>query len=242
MGLVLALDSSAAGGGTALHDGRALLGEVELDPAQRHAAGLVLALERLLAHAGVTLDAVDALALTIGPGSFTGLRIGLSTALGLAFGTSLRLAPVPTLAALALQAELAPGELAVPLLDAQRGEVYAGLYSANGEPILPEVCVAPAAWLAGLPADARLVLLGSGADRYGELFAASLGRRARQLAPELGKLRPRTVAAYGVRLRAEGKLVEPSSIDLRYLRVAEAEAKRLALHPEGKPIPLRGVR
>ena len=99
-----------------------------LDAGERHAA-IAARVPRPAARAGAdaALAEVERIALAIGPGSFTGLRIGLATALGLAFGTDRQLVPVPTLAALATAGRVARGAVA-PILDARRGEVYAGLY------------------------------------------------------------------------------------------------------------------
>src|SRR5262249_3695794 len=133
--MLLALETSAERGGVALFEGGALLGEADVPERERHAASLLVWLDTLLGRVGRRLDDVERIALAIGPGSFTGLRIGLATALGLAFGTRRTLVPVPTLAALAFQAET-PG-LCAPLLDARRGEVYAGLYDGEGNALLP---------------------------------------------------------------------------------------------------------
>jgi tRNA threonylcarbamoyladenosine biosynthesis protein TsaB len=233
--VLLALETSAERGGVALFEGDALVGEADVGANERHAASLLVCLDALLARAGCALAAVDRIALAIGPGSFTGLRIGLATALGLAFGTPRKLVPVPTLAALALQAG-ARG-LVVPLLDARRSEVYAGLYDGEGRALRDDACCALDDWLAQLPAGEPLCFLGSGADLHRAKLEAALGGRAHVLPPAAGALRARSVGQLGLRLAAEGALRAPEEVELRYLRRAEAEAKRLALHPNAEPIP-----
>jgi tRNA threonylcarbamoyladenosine biosynthesis protein TsaB len=233
--MLLALETSAERGGVALFEGEALLGEADVADSERHAASLLVCLDRLLARVGRPLAEVDRIALAIGPGSFTGLRIGLATALGLAFGTERLLVPVPTLAALALQAD-ARGWVA-PLLDARRSEVYAGLYDGEGRALLPDACTDLDAWLAQLPAGPPLALLGSGAALHRAKLEAALGARARILPAALGELRARAVGRLGLRLAAAGAAMPPEKVELRYLRRAEAEAKRLALHPNAEPIP-----
>ena len=109
--MLLALDTSGERGSLALFDGERLVGETWLDAGERHAASLLVCLDRLLAEHATSLARIDRIALSIGPGSFTGLRIGLASALGLAFGTERLLVPVPTLAALATQAGV--GERAI---------------------------------------------------------------------------------------------------------------------------------
>lgn len=227
--MLLALETSAERGGVALFDGESLVGEADVGADERHAASLLVCLDELLARVSRKLDEVDKIALAIGPGSFTGLRIGLATALGLAFDTPRRLVPVPTLAALSLQAE---GEsLVAPLVDARRGEVYAGLYDGDANPLLPDACTPLADWLPRLPARAPIVFLGSGAELQRQKLAAELGPRARFLPVERGVLRARTVGVLGHRLARAGADLPPEAVELRYLRRAEAEAKRLALQP-----------
>jgi tRNA threonylcarbamoyladenosine biosynthesis protein TsaB len=233
--VLLALETSAERGGVALFEGGRLLGEADVPPNERHAASLLVCLDGLLTRLGRELEQVERIALAIGPGSFTGLRIGLSTALGLTFGTQRTIVPVPTLAALAFQAET-PGTCA-PLVDARRGEVYAGLYDARGEALLPDACTSLSAWVKTLP-PGELSLLGSAARLYRRELEAALGARARFLPDALGELRARSVGALGHRLSQAGADLEPARVELRYLRRAEAEAKRLALQGNGEPIPL----
>ena len=232
--MLLALETSAERGGVALFAGEALLGEEDVGASERHAATLLVCLDRLLARIGRRQDEIETIALAIGPGSFTGLRIGLATALGLAFGTERRLVPVPTLAALAQQVEGA--ELVAPLLDARRGEVYAGLYGPGPRELLPDRCSALADFLADLPRAGAIALLGSGVAPHRAELEAALGARARFLPEAAGVLRARTVGRLGLRLAEKGLACAPEAVELRYLRRAEAEAKRLALHPNRGPV------
>ena len=240
--MLLALETSAERGSVALFEGDRLLGEVWLDAGERHAASLLVCLDRLLGDVGRSLEDVDRIALAIGPGSFTGLRIGLATALGLAFGTERLLVPVPTLAALATQAGR-PG-LVAPVLDARRGEVYAGLYREDGSEVMADSCGSIEDLLARLPGDAPIAFLGEGALAHRAEIVARLGGLAHFLPPEVAVLGAASVGRLGLRLAAAGLAVVPERVELRYLRRAEAEvrraeaeAKRLALHPAGEPIP-----
>jgi len=232
--VLLALETSAQRGGVALFAAGELLGEEDVGADERHAASLLVCLDRLLARVGRRQDEIERIALAIGPGSFTGLRIGLATALGLAFGTRRLLVPVPTLAALALQAEGA--ELVAPLLDARRGEVYAGLYGPGPRELQPDRCCALADFLRDLPRAAPVALLGSGVAPHRAELEAALGAGARYLPEAAGVLRARTVGRLGLRLAENGMACAPETVELRYLRRAEAEAKRSALHPNRGPV------
>ncbi len=233
--MLLALETSAQRGGVALFEDGTLVGEADVAADERHAASLLMCLDALLARVRRELREVDRIALAIGPGSFTGLRIGLATALGLAFGTERTLVAVPTLAALALQAEGA-GWVA-PLVDARRGEVYAGLYDANANALLPDTCASVSDFLATLPGREPIAFLGSGAELHRAQLTVALGARARFLPAATGVLRARSVGVLGHRLALAGADLPPERVELRYLRRAEAEAKRLALHSNAEPIP-----
>src|SRR5437867_1689924 len=98
---VLALESATLSGGAALVDGERLLGEVTLDVAVTHSERLMAAVDRLVADCGLSPHDLDGLAVSIGPGSFTGLRVGIATAKGLGLALDLPIAAVPTPAVVA---------------------------------------------------------------------------------------------------------------------------------------------
>ena len=128
-----------------------------------HAEHLAPMAATALREAGVTVRDLDRIGVTVGPGGFTGVRVGLAFARGLVLGVRAHAVGVSTLAALAAGAR-APGvDLIAPVIDARRGEVYAALYSAAGEEILAPFVAAPEAAFAKLSACAAAALLcGSG--------------------------------------------------------------------------------
>ena len=181
-----------------------------------HARTLLPLIDEVLAAGGVALRALDLLAVSIGPGSFTGLRIGLSVAKGLALATGLPVVGVPTLAAYADTAGPRPG-LVCPVLDARKGEVYAAAFHWPEEPdrrrrgqaaalvastaptsrrcwsSMAECIVAPVAVTPAQCASVRApcTLFGDGVDAYAGLWRRALGEggeadSTRGLAPEWG--------------------------------------------------------
>ena len=133
---LLAFETATRAVSVALLRGGEVVGE-ESAPADRTTAETLLpSVDALLARCGVGLDSVEAFAVSVGPGSFTSLRVGIATVKGLAFGTGRRVAAVPTLAALAHTAP-DPSAVLVPMLDARRGEVYAAAYAGCEEFPLP---------------------------------------------------------------------------------------------------------
>lgn len=219
--LLLALESAVAPG-VALLRGEALLA---LRACAHPAAETLLpAIADVLAQARVGLAAVDAFAISIGPGSFTGLRVGLATLKGLAFGTQRPALAVPTLAALALEAPPGKGPV-VALLDARRGELYAAAFEApEGNPLswLPEGVYRVPALAGALRAPCRVV--GEGAALAAEALRAAHGDGV-SLHPDCAPSAA-AVGRLGLRMLAAGAGVDAASLVPRYVRRADAEARR----------------
>ena len=129
---LLAVDTSTLTGAVALLEDDTLVAESRLNVALTHGERLLPAIDGILAAAGWSLAELDALAVAVGPGSFTGLRIGVSTVKGLAFATGKPTVPVSTLEALAWSLPLAAHPVC-PVLDARKGEVYTALFLTRGD-------------------------------------------------------------------------------------------------------------
>jgi tRNA threonylcarbamoyladenosine biosynthesis protein TsaB len=219
---VVAIDTSTWWGGVALVEGEdatgaAVVAECGMRVDDSHALHVLSLLDRLLAEVGWAKSSVDAYAATRGPGSFTGIRIGLGTVRGLGVASGRPCLGVVSLAALAEAFGPAEADRS-PLLDAGRGEVYGARYDAASSPPLERV----APWLGPvakvLDAGGPQVVLGPGAERYRATLAPALeGRFGRS---------PRTIAAATGRL-ALARLAEAPSEDHGmsplYLRPPDAE-------------------
>jgi tRNA threonylcarbamoyladenosine biosynthesis protein TsaB len=135
MPLILSIESATSVCSVALHEGGKLLGLMELHQENAHAKKLMLLIESLFRKLGLNSKDLAAVAVSSGPGSFTGLRIGVSVAKGLAYAHNIPLIGVDTLLALAHQ--LIPvcsdGDHVIPMMDARRMEVYAAIMSFRGE-------------------------------------------------------------------------------------------------------------
>ncbi len=136
--MILAIDVCNEVGSIALLDGTNLIEERRLESPDGFGHILFRAIEELLAAHGVTLSAIDLYSVATGPGSFTGVRIGLTAAKGLALGSAKPLAGVTNLEALA---SLGTGPMRAPIFDARRGDVYAAVYDdALNVIVSPAVC------------------------------------------------------------------------------------------------------
>lgn len=168
--LVLALDTSHSKGSVCVTRGVDPLCEIVFDASDTHSATLMPAIDTCLRTAKVALREVDRFAVVIGPGSFTGLRIGLATVKGFA---AVRERPVSPVGSLELLAAALPfsGFPVMPLIDARRGEVYASLYDTKcGRPsVLLEPFASSVEDLAGSVRGASrggIITCGTGSERY----------------------------------------------------------------------------
>jgi tRNA threonylcarbamoyladenosine biosynthesis protein TsaB len=211
--------------------GGVVLAEAAARESRSHTVSLPALVARVLAAAGQTIEDVEAVAVSMGPGSFTGLRIGLALAKGIAFAGRLPVVGVPTLEALAYVAPAAPDEVVCAALDARKHEVYAALFraepSAGGLARLTEdLLLRPEALAARLPV--RSVLIGDAGEVYGVHFT----NRARVLPFATHHPRGGVIARLGVRLLAAGEPANPGTLEPVYVRPPEAELSRAAApHP-----------
>lgn len=212
MGLVLAIETSTHLCSVAVgRDGAVLAERNEEGEGFIHAERLHVLVEDVMREAGFGFPALDAVAVGIGPGSYTGLRIGLSAAKGYAHALGRPLLGVGTLEVLtaALQAtgsDPAPGAVRHPMIDARRMEVFTSAFMADGRPMTaPEPRVLDPEWAQGLGA---AVVFGDGADKAAALWSGTEG------VVHVPGLRPWARALLGV---AEERLRTGAVDDLAYL-------------------------
>jgi len=228
--LLLAIETATAAAGVALLRGEAVVVSRALATERPASERLLPTILALLEAARVAIADVEAFAVSVGPGSFTGLRVGVATVKGLAFGGDRLVVPVPTLAALALRAEPAPGPV-VALLDARRGEVYAAGYDGDlggaarfGPAVLCPEALADA--IARLDATAPCTVIGEGVPLVGEGLRARFGDALRLVPPPAGRPDPVAVGRLAARLLAAGAGISAETLTPVYVRRAEAEVKR----------------
>ncbi len=176
MALILSLETSTPVCSVALHREGTCLASMDLYIKQSHSGRLSPMIEQVLKISNCSLHEVKALALAKGPGSYTGLRIGTSTAKGLAYALDIPLLAVNTLEALAAQArQVSPGyDLYCPMLDARRMEVYCALLNAEGQMIAPtQAKIIDETSFAEELLSNRILFFGDGAPKCREVLGAS---------------------------------------------------------------------
>ena len=206
--MLLAFDTATPLVTVALHDGDDVVVELTADRAMKHAEQLAPLIDQALGEAGVVRQDLTAIAVGVGPGPFTGLRVGLVTARTLAFALDLPVYGVCSLDVLAVEA-VASGAVAgdfVVATDARRKEVYLALYDAGGARLDGPLVDKPAAVATDAPA------AGPGAELYPDSFPNRVGP---------------TVPSAGWLARADAEeLVELRDPEPLYLRRPDAEAPR----------------
>jgi tRNA threonylcarbamoyladenosine biosynthesis protein TsaB len=214
---VLSVDTTSKSAGLALLLGGEVVGQSGIESADGFGHLLFGEIERLLGRHGWTLDSVDCFAAAAGPGSFTGIRVGLAAVKGLGEALGRPVAAVSNLQAVAWHGT-AP--LRAALIDARRGEVYAALYSASLQAVLPETVTGLQAWLRALP-DSEIELLCADASLLGAALEATPGRR---LAPrQVPRALAIAVGSIAASRLAEGLAVAPADADANYVRRSDAE-------------------
>lgn len=236
--LILALDTTTRAGSCALaRDGR-LLRELASDASKPPASRLPGDLVALLEQEGVGLQEIDVYAVATGPGSFTGLRVGIATMQGLAVAAGRPLIGVSAFAALAARGgstEQDPPHENIRIatwIDAWRGEVFAARYEDGREVETPTVSH-PDALLKRLAAEPT-IFVGDGAATYQDLIRTALGGHAR-FADPMSPLLAGTIAALAAEAAMEGQRPPPHAIRPIYVRRPDAELAREATGRKGPP-------
>lgn len=209
---VLALDTTAAIGSIALYDGQ-VLDEITMHSPEGFGHILFDRIRSLLDRAGVRVEDIDCFASASGPGSFTGVRIGLTAVKGLAEATGKTVVAVSNLKALASFGSL---PLRATVLDARRGEIYGALYGPGLELLQPERVMKFPVWLDGLP-EGDVEFISTNFTPFQAAIEASRFRGAR-ISGISG-----TLAGAVARIAYRERGVNPAAIDANYVRRSDAE-------------------
>ena len=227
--IVLGIDTATAVSTVGVVRDERILGEVAERSGSGHAARLPALVERVLEQSAATLQQVDAIAVSIGPGSFTGLRVGLGFAKGIAFAGARRVVGVSTLEALATAAPSGFATIAT-VTDARRGETYVAIFRRSGRELVrvcEDLALSPGAAaqrvVAALRGEGRSLVVGDAAERYPEVFAA-LRAEGVEVA-SFGEIYPRggVVALLGQRRLARGEADRAEALVPIYVHAPAAE-------------------
>lgn len=225
---ILAIETSTMLGGIAIMDESMLIAESRLNVRSTHSERLMTEIEHCLKQSGIKISDIDAFAVATGPGSFTGLRIGLSTVKGFSYATGKQIVSVPTLEALAWNFPYSKYPVCT-MLDARKKEVYAGLFKWEEENfirLINETSAKPEEFIRNslsVTRDEGFVFAGEGVALYRDKIIEVLGEKAIFASPEKTVPSPANVAVLGLKKAKAGEFSEPMTLTPIYIRKSEAE-------------------
>jgi len=219
---VLGIETATRAGGAAIVDGSGLVGEIFDKEGPTHSRRLLPAIDRLLADAGWRPRDIDLVAVSVGPGSFTGLRIGLAAAKGFVMASGAEIIGVSTLDAFAhLVAKASYGLPILPVIDARKSEVFTARFDARGKRESEDENISPEA-LAEKVRGRKAVLAGDGARLYGDILMAELDSSSLRADPRFDDPRPCAVAEMGLILHEKGARCDLATLAPVYVRAPDA--------------------
>jgi tRNA threonylcarbamoyladenosine biosynthesis protein TsaB len=224
--LVLGIDSATSVATAALADTKEVIAELFYNTKKNHSQRLMPMIDSILQDTGISLEDIEGFSVSIGPGSFTGLRIGLSTIKGLAHVLQKPLVGISTLDALANNLKGSCG-LICPILNARKNEVYTALYDGVTMNLLTEyLAVSPDKIIKIIEKKGEMVtILGDGVEIFKDLFIDRLGEQIKFALPNNNLPRAGQIACLGAKKLIKG---QNDSLDLLkpfYIRKSEAEVR-----------------
>lgn len=224
---ILALDSSAIAATVALCEDGRLLAEYTVNNGNTHSETILPMVESVLAHFALTPSDIDLFAVSCGPGSFTGVRIGVATVKGLAFGRKAPCVGVSTLEALAENARVCRG-LICPVMNARRSQVYTALFRSDGKTLTR---LLPDSAMSLTELDGLLSVYGEEVaftgDGYGLLADSITQTPIREIPERLRHQSAFSVATVAYREYLDGKAVSDKELKVNYLRPSQAEREMM---------------
>lgn len=238
--LLIGIESSALVASVALVRDDTLIAEYTMNNTKTHSQTLLPMLDEIVRASGIEMKDVDAIAISRGPGSFTGLRIGSATAKGLGLALDKPVVEVPTLDALAYNLYGISDAVICPIMDARRQEVYSGIYDFRAEEgkrggslVMNTLSAESAGPLADVLEELNrigrpVIFLGDGVPVYAELIAQKLNVSYSFAPGHVSRQRAASVAMLGVFMAQKGQLVSAAEHAPVYLRVSQAEREKKA--------------
>lgn len=225
--LICSVDSSATPASVCLFEDDKLVAEYYLNTGFTHSQTLMAMLESVLKISGKSAEDIDLYAVNSGPGSFTGVRIGVSAVKGMAYAQDKPCVEVSTLESMAYNF-LGSHAVICACMDARRRQVYHGLFRVDGntvERLCDDKAIAVDELLSSLPKDEEIILVGDGAELLYQNTEIPMVKLA---PPNLRYQRASSVALAAVGSYNRGEVTSPSALMPRYLRLSQAERERNA--------------
>lgn len=221
---ILSIDTALRSGNIAVAQNGAVVCDVVLGDDMKHSSRVLEAVDGLMQKAGLALAELDGLAVTVGPGSFTGLRIGMSTVKGLAFALNKPVAGLCVLETLARQAEITPDATVTAVVDGSKQEVFTRSYRlADGVLTTAGGYANPKYLTAAEAITDKTVLVGNGAPLVEPLLTAAQREFVQIAPPETWLLQNATLAKMAWEKFKAGDVMDGGVVTPNYIRKSDAE-------------------
>ena len=228
--MVLAIESSGLVASAAIATPEKLIAEYTTNFKKTHSQTLLPMVDALLRMTGIPIQEMDAVAVSGGPGSFTGLRIGSATAKGFGLALGIPVISVPTVDSIAYNL-CGTSSLVCPLMDARRSQTYTGLYTFHGdemECLLPQKAMGIEEILEEIRKRGKeTIFLGDGVPVFRDVIEEELELPHTYAPVHLSMQRAGALAALAIRYYRAGKYVDAASQSPEYLRLSQAERVRM---------------
>lgn len=247
---ILAIDSSGLTASVALWEDDLTLAEFSIHAKKTHSQTLLPMLEAVREKTEFDIEEIDAIAVTSGPGSFTGLRIGSATAKGFGFALNKPIIPVPTLEGLAYNL-YGTEKVVCPLMDARRNQTYTGLYEFVKKDdieydihVIKEQCAVEISEILEIcnKTDREVIFLGDGVPVFREQIKDVVKVPCAFAPAHMNRQRAATVAALAAKYYGQGKLQTAAEYAPQYLRLSQAERERREQGGMEQSLPAGGTR
>lgn len=223
---ILAIDTSGMNCSVCIIDETKVISDFNLSTGVTHSENLLPMIDEMKKYTNIELDDIDVFACSIGPGSFTGLRIGIATIKGLAMSLNKKVIGIPTLTGLAYNTTLFNG-LVCSVLDAKNNNVYAGIYKyENDKPVLiDEYITEDVDKLVNLlkEKDENVIFVGDGANSFKQIFIEALGEKANFMPLHLNNQLSSSIAKAALDRAMQDDFDDVDTLNPLYLKKSQAE-------------------
>lgn len=228
--MILAIDSSSLVASVALIDETTIIAEYTINLKKTHSQTLLPMIDEIIRMTGIDKKEIEVIAVTNGPGSFTGLRIGAATAKGLAFVLSIPVVGVSTIEAMAYNYNHC-NKLICPIMDARRNQVYTGIYECQNEAlkVVLEPCAVSISELTGkiIRLDKEIIFIGDGIPVYQDYLDENLIMKHYFANNHLNRQKASSLGALAMQKYKNGQAENADTFSPQYMRLSQAERERL---------------
>lgn len=228
--MILAIDSSSLVATVGIISEDAIIAEYTVNLKKTHSQTLLCMIDEIFKMTGIAKSDIKAIAVSDGPGSFTGLRIGAATAKGLAMALNIPIIAVPSIEVMAYNYNHC-NKMICPIMDARRNHVYTGLFSCEEDEMtkIVETCTISVEELVRVVKkyNQKTIFIGDGVDAFREYIDENLDIEHTYGLPHMNRQKSSTLGSIALKMFSEGNVIDADTFAPQYLRLSQAERERM---------------